>query len=321
MKNNILITGCAGFIGYHIAKKFCDEGYSVIGIDNINDYYDINLKNNRLNILNSSNNFSFYKMDITDDNIGEIFKKNKITYIFHLAAQAGVRYSLENPFLYIKSNITGFLNILECCKKYSVKFLFYASSSSVYGDSSQNLKEENLSNSPKSLYGATKISNELLASTYYSLYGINSIGLRFFTVYGPWGRPDMAYFSFTNAILNNEEIKIYNMGEHKRAFTYIDDIVHSILLLFKIFRDKSDFCDILNIGGSNSIRLMDFVNTLEDILNKHAIIKKIPKQLGDVESTSSDCSKLYNLINFSPNVNLKLGLTNFAQWYKQYYKI
>ena len=318
MRGNILITGCAGFIGFHIADKFCGNGYDVIGIDNINDYYDIKLKKSRLELLKKNKNFSFHQLDIADKNLSEIFKSNNIEYIIHLAAQAGVRYSLDNPFLYINSNITGFVNILECCKKYDVKSLLYASSSSVYGENSKVFNENDLCNKPQSLYGATKISNEILAYVYSSLYGINSIGLRFFTVYGPWGRPDMAYYSFTKAILNDETIKIYNKGKHKRAFTYIDDITHSIFLLFKKFRNKNEYFEILNIGGSKSIHLIDFVKTLENILNKNAIIKEFPKQPGDVENTSSDCSKLNKLIDFSPQTNIKYGLEKFIEWYKGY---
>tara|TARA_Y100001970_G_C14259811_1_gene879196 strand:- start:24856 stop:25821 length:966 start_codon:yes stop_codon:yes gene_type:complete len=318
MNNNILITGCAGFIGFHIALKFSNSGYNVIGIDNINNYYDTKLKEDRLNVLSKSKNFIFYKLDITDKKISDIFKKNNIKHVIHLAAQAGVRYSLENPFLYINSNITGFVNILECCKDYNIKSFFYASSSSVYGNNDKNLNENDLCNKPESLYGATKISNEIIAHTYSSLYQINSIGLRFFTVYGPWGRPDMAYYSFTKAISNGKKIKIYNKGKHKRAFTYIDDITHSIFLLFNKFKNNDKYCEVLNIGGNNSINLIDFVKKLENLINNKAIIENFPKQPGDVENTSSDCRKLEKLINFSPQIDIDYGLNQFVTWYEKY---
>ncbi len=321
IKSKILITGCAGFIGFYVSRYFCNKGFNVIGIDNLNSYYSQDLKKTRLNILKNSSNFEFIKNDILDShNLEEIFNNNKITFVLHFAAQAGVRYSLENPKLYIDTNIVGFLNILQQCKKYSIN-LFFASSSSVYGNSKNSIFRENqITDNQASIYGITKKTNELMAANYFSSYQVNSIGLRFFTVYGPLGRPDMAYFKFTDRILNDKYINVYNNGMHNRSFTYIDDVVESIFLLYEKFSDASDFNHILNIGSSKSISLKKFIKTIEITLNKKAIIKYLPKQEGDVQNTAADCDKLNNLIDFVPKINIEEGISNFVKWYIEYYK-
>jgi len=320
MKEKILITGCAGFIGFHLSKRFCDNGYDVIGIDNINDYYDVKLKNSRLSILNANNNFSFKKIDILDKKLlNKIFKRNKIKFIFHLAAQAGVRGSIDNPKHYIDSNIIGFLNILEECKKYKIN-LFYASSSSVYGDNNNSsFSEVQKTDAQVSIYGVTKKTNELMAHTYYSLYKINSIGLRFFTVYGPWGRPDMAYFKFTENIIKNKIINVYNSGKHNRSFTYIDDIIDSIYLLYQKYNSNNKYYEILNIGSNCSVSVLELIKNIELKIGKKAKLKYLPKQPGDVNNTASNCNKLNDSINFSPKINIKDGIINFIDWYTEFY--
>ena len=321
-RKNILLTGCAGFIGFHLAKKLFQNNYNIIGIDNLNNYYDVSIKEDRLNILSKNNNFLFYKIDLCNKSeLSDFFEKNKIDFIIHLAAQAGVRYSLENPMAYIDSNIIAFMNILEECKKYNLNII-YASSSSVYGDSEKfPLSEEEICNKPLSLYGASKLFNELTAYSYYHLYNISSIGLRFFTVYGPWGRPDMALFKFTKNIIENKKINVYNDGNHSRSFTYISDIVDAIELLVNNYISKNNFYDILNIGGEKSISLMDFIKTIEDKLSLKANINFMSKQLGDVEKTESDCSKITSLVDYKPKVSIKDGIGNFIDWYKDYYSI
>mgnify|MGYP001181192424 CR=1 FL=1 len=319
-KKNILVTGCAGFIGFHLTKRLSENNYNIIGIDNLNDYYDVAIKESRLDILSNNNQFSFYKVDLCNTSeLSKIFKNNKIDFIIHLAAQAGVRYSLENPDAYIDSNIIGFMNILGECKKYNLNII-YASSSSVYGDSKQfPLSEEEICKKPLSLYGASKLFNELAAYSYSHLYNISSIGLRFFTVYGPWGRPDMALFKFTKNIIENKKIDVYNKGNHSRSFTYIDDIVDAIESLLENYISKNNFYDVLNIGGEKSISLMDFIKTIENKLGLKAKINFMPKQLGDVEKTESDCSKITSLVNYKPKVSIEDGISNFIDWYKEYY--
>ena len=319
-KKNILVTGCAGFIGFHLTKRLSENNYNIIGIDNLNDYYDVAIKESRLDILSNNNQFVFYKVDLCNTSeLSKIFKNNKIDFIIHLAAQAGVRYSLENPDAYIDSNIIGFMNILGECKKYNLNII-YASSSSVYGDSKQfPLSEEEICKKPLSLYGASKLFNELAAYSYSHLYNISSIGLRFFTVYGPWGRPDMALFKFTKNIIENKKIDVYNKGNHSRSFTYIDDIVDAIESLLENYISKNNFYDVLNIGGEKSISLMDFIKTIENKLGLKAKINFMPKQLGDVEKTESDCSKITSLVNYKPKVSIEDGISNFIDWYKEYY--
>ena len=319
-KKNILVTGCAGFVGFHLTKRLSENNYNIIGIDNLNDYYDVAIKESRLDILSNNNQFVFYKVDLCNTSeLSKIFKNNKIDFIIHLAAQAGVRYSLENPSAYIDSNIIGFMNILGECKKYNLNII-YASSSSVYGDSKQfPLSEEEICKKPLSLYGASKLFNELTAYSYSHLYNISSIGLRFFTVYGPWGRPDMALFKFTKNIIENKKIDVYNKGNHSRSFTYIDDIVDAIESLLEHYISKNNFYDVLNIGGEKSINLMDFIKTIENKLGLKAKINFMPKQLGDVEKTESDCSKITSLVNYKPKVSIEDGISNFIDWYKEYY--
>lgn len=312
----ILITGAAGFIGFHLSKKFLENGHYVLGIDNLNTYYDIKLKKDRLNILSNYKQFTFYLNDISDSTCYEKIKSHNFDLVINLAAQAGVRYSLKNPQTYINSNLLGFFNILQLCKE---KFtpLIYASSSSVYGDSKDTPFIESMStDNPVSLYGATKKCNEVLAESYSTCFKLPIYGLRFFTVYGPWGRPDMAYFSFTKKILNNEKIEIFNNGINLRDFTYIDDIVESI---FKLSQIKHESHEILNIGNMDPISTLKLVNIIENKLNKKANIELIEKQTGDVLNTFSDTSKLENIINFKPKTNIEDGLDKFINWYKDYY--
>ncbi len=317
----ILVTGTAGFIGYHLTKKLLNS-YKIIGIDNLNDYYDLKLKKDRLKNLKHKN-FKFVKCDISNkEDLENIFNKNKIDKVINLAAQAGVRYSIENPDTYINSNIIGFYNILENVKKYKIEHLIYASSSSVYGNNELPFKENDSTDNPISLYAATKKTNEILAQVYSNLYNINCTGLRFFTVYGPYGRPDMAYFKFTKKIINKEKIQLYNNGESLRDFTYIDDIIEGII---KVLDNK--ITKIYNIGSSNPIKLLDFINLLKQtLINNNLIedyelnIELLPKQLGDVDNTYADTENLKKDFSYKPNTNIKEGLDKFIKWYKKYYE-
>ncbi len=335
----ILVTGAAGFIGFHLSKYLLKKGYIVVGIDNINDYYDVNLKFDRLKELGINKdeaeiynneasstqypNFKFFRLNLEDrEQLPLLFKNNNFKKVCNLAAQAGVRYSLENPESYIDSNVVGFLNLLECCRHHDIKHLVYASSSSVYG---QNEKipfsiEDNVDH-PISLYAATKKSNELMAYTYSHLYGFKTTGLRFFTVYGPWGRPDMAMYLFTDAILNGKPIKVFNNGNLERDFTYIDDIVEGV---FKIIdKDKREFSDkysLYNIGNSTPVKLMDFITEIEKQVGTDAIKKMLPMQSGDVTRTWADVVSLRRDYNYSPNTSIAKGVKEFIGWFKQYYK-
>lgn len=333
----VLVTGVAGFIGMHVAEYLLDRGDIVIGIDNLNSYYDPKLKDSRLEKLKTNKNFHFYKVDITEsDDLDLVFKKNMPSHVINLAAQAGVRYSLENPRAYINCNINGFLNILECSKKYEIKHLTYASSSSVYGGNTKlPFSEHDSVDHPVSLYAATKKSNELMAHTYSHLYDLPTSGLRFFTVYGPWGRPDMALFLFTKAIINREPIQIFNKGNMIRDFTYISDIVEGVVRV----SDKRSFSDpnfnsespstassnapyrVFNIGNSSPVPLMDYVAAIEDSLQLKAIKEFLPMQLGDVVATTADVSELESWVDFKPNTNVKDGVAKFVDWYKDYYKV
>ncbi len=339
MKKTILITGVAGFIGFHTAKKLLKLGHLVIGIDNLNKYYDVKLKYSRLKELgvyfdtaytkeiNHYNkmykNFIFRKMDLSDHSrINDLFSENKIDVVCHLAAQAGVRYSLENPGIYIKSNIVGFYNILESCKKYKIPKLVYASSSSVYGNSKKiPFSESDMAEEPVSLYAATKKSNELIANTYSNLHGIETIGLRFFTVYGPWGRPDMALFLFVDAIFKKKSINIYNKGNLSRDFTYIDDIVYGVnLTILKEINSKNK-SRIYNIGKGSPIKLLDFIDEIEKITSLKFKRNYMPMQAGDVFHTYSNTKKLVDHYNYQPSTNIKTGIDKFIEWYKNYYEI
>ena len=316
----VLVTGCAGFIGFHVAKKLLANGNVVIGIDNLNNYYDISLKNKRLEILKSFKKFTFKKVDICNSTkLNSIFKQNKIQNIIHLAAQAGVRYSLMRPKSYINSNINGFFNIIECCRYYGVVKLLYASTSSVYGNQKKfPLKEDFNTDSPIQLYAATKKSNELMAKAYSHLFNFQTIGMRFFTVYGPWGRPDMALFKFTKKILSNREIEIYNYGNHIRDFTYIDDVTEIIVRLNKTKKIKKN-SEIFNIGNSNPVKLIDYIHQIEKSLNKKAKKKYLPLQAGDSKQTHSNTKKLHKILNYRPKVNFRNGVNNFVKWYRNHY--
>ena len=325
MNKIILVTGCAGFIGMHLSLKLVKQGYRVIGIDNLNSYYSTKLKKNRLKNLLNCENFKFFKVDICDSkNLKELFKKNKIDYIIHLAAQAGVRYSLKNPSAYIRNNLNGFYNILEISKLYSIKCLLFASSSSVYGNSkSFPLNENQKTDEPLSLYAATKKSNEILAHSYSYLFNIPIIGLRFFTVYGPWGRPDMSLFIFTKAILKGQAIPLYNDGRMKRDFTYIDDIVTAICKIIKKkpFKKNQIKFQLFNIGNSNPVRLINYIKIIAKNLKKKVTYNNLPMQKGDVTKTFSDTRKLQKNIYFKPKTSIENGIKKFVSWYMDYYKI
>jgi UDP-glucuronate 4-epimerase len=331
----ILVTGVAGFIGMHSAKKLLDDGHEIIGIDNLNDYYDVTLKEDRLKTLEGYKNFKFLKLDIKNQkDVLDLFKKESPQRVLHLAAQAGVRYSIQNPYVYIDSNIQGFINILEGCRAIKAEHLVFASSSSVYGGNTKvPFSEHDNVDHPISLYAATKKANELMAHTYSHLYQIPTTGLRFFTVYGPWGRPDMSPILFTKAILADEPIQVFNHGEMMRDFTYIDDIVASVNeTLFKTATPNSNFdahhpdpatshapYRIFNIGNSQPVPLMQFIETIEDALGKKAIKKMMGMQAGDVKVTSADTSELNQWVNFKPNTSIKEGVKRFVDWYKSYY--
>ena len=318
MKNKtILVTGSAGFIGFHVSKKLLENGNTVIGIDNFNNYYDPKLKKSRNKILEKFDKYKIYKGDISNIKfLSKIAKTNKIDYICHLAAQAGVRFSLEKPETYIKSNIQGTLNILEVCRHFNTKKLVYASSSSVYGENKVPFKESERVDHPISLYAATKKSCEEMAYTYYRLFGISSFGLRFFTVYGPYGRPDMALFSFTRNILENKPISVFNNGNLSRDFTYIEDIVEGVIKSL----EKVNGYELLNLGRGQPIKLLDFIIEIESALNKKATISMKPMQKGDVPKTWADISKAKKLIQYNPKTSIKEGVTEFTTWYKKYYE-
>ncbi len=332
---NILVTGAAGFIGMHTSIKLLNRGDQVIGIDNLNDYYDVDLKKNRLKELLKFPNFQFIKNNIEDDtSMKDIFLNNDIEYVIHLAAQAGVRYSLINPSAYIESNIRGFMNILELCRHHSVKHLTYASSSSVYGGNEKlPFSEHDSVDHPVSLYAATKKSNELMAHTYSHLFNLPTTGLRFFTVYGPWGRPDMALFLFTKAILNGDPIDVYNDGNMVRDFTYIDDIVEGVVRVSdKIASPSNGFSSIdpdpatsnapfrvFNIGNSQPTPLNEYIEAIENSLNIKAKKNLLPMQPGDVQSTSANTTELEKWVSFSPNTPVSVGVKNFVDWYKTQY--
>ena len=312
---NILVTGGAGFIGFHVAKALLERGDNVTIIDNFNDYYDVRLKQARAKELKKFNNLEIIKADISDYNtINNIFKNHKFNKICHLAAQAGIRYSLENPLEYEKSNILGTLVMLEMAKKYNIKDFVFASSSSVYGDNEKTpFSEDDNVDNPVSLYAATKKSDELLAYTYHHIYKINCTGLRFFTVYGPWGRPDMAYFKFTKAILKDKPIDVYNYGKMKRDFTYISDITDGILAAI----DNPFPYEIINLGNNEPTELSYFIECIENTLKKKAKKNMMPMQPGDVIITYADIKKAEKLLNYKPKVKIEEGIKKFVEWYKK----
>jgi len=321
----ILITGIAGFIGSHLARNLLNRGESILGIDNISDYYDVNLKYDRLNSLKNYKNLIFENTDISNySDLEKIAQKHKISKICHLAAQAGVRYSLEAPMEYIKSNIVGHLNMLELCRNYEIKNIVYASSSSVYGGNTKvPFSINDRVDTPVSLYAATKRSDELMSYTYNHLYGINTIGLRFFTVYGPWGRPDMATWIFTKKIINGDPIDVFNNGRMERDFTYIDDIISGTVSILDSCKENSDenFSKVYNIGNNKPENLLNFINLIEECLGKKAIKIMKPLQKGDVTNTYADIREIKADFNFIPKTKLVEGVPKFIEWYKSYHNL
>lgn len=333
----ILVTGAAGFIGYHLCKKLVNEHYQVYGIDNLNSYYDVRLKLDRLvqlgidttsedflrqrELTSKDSPFRFWQLDLVDSqSIDGLFQREQFDVVINLAAQAGVRYSIDNPKVYVQSNVVGFINILEACRHYAVKHLIYASSSSVYGNQEKvPFSEDDRVDHPISLYAATKKSNELMAHVYSHLYGLSTTGLRFFTVYGPWGRPDMAPFLFTKAILNGEPIKVFNNGNLKRDFTYIDDVIEGINSIVNKSANFELKCKLINIGNNVPEKLLDFIAAIENACNKKAILNMYPMQAGDVYQTYADVAILNHEIGYQPKTPISKGVYNFVNWYKNYY--
>ena len=335
----ILVTGAAGFIGYHLVKTLIKDNHEVIGLDNINDYYSTNLKFDRLKELginkdsakdflslsgsNLFKNFKFIRMNLEDrENLPKLFKDEKFDVVCNLAAQAGVRYSIENPETYIDSNIVGFLNILECCRNHNIKKLVYASSSSVYGDNKKTpFEETDNTDKPISLYAASKKSNELMAHTYSHLFKLNTIGLRFFTVYGSWGRPDMAYYLFADAITKDNAIKVFNNGDLSRDFTHVDDIVIGVKSVLLTDSSTKKLYELYNIGNNKPVVLTKFIETIEKYLGKKSIKKMLPMQDGDVKKTWASISKITKDYNFQNKVSLDKGIEEFINWYKVYHNV
>lgn len=337
ISEKVLVTGAAGFIGFHLSKKLTSLGYKVIGIDNINDYYDVNLKKSRLEMLSADPDFGFRALDLTSKNdIDELFREHQFPYVVNLAAQAGVRYSLVNPYAYLESNLHGFLNILEACRYNKVKHLVYASSSSVYGaNKKMPFSVHHNVDHPLSLYAASKKSNELMAHTYSSLYNLPTTGLRFFTVYGPYGRPDMALFIFTKAILEGKPIDVYNEGKMLRDFTYVDDIVESIARLVPHVAKPNPAWNgmtpdpatsfapyrVYNIGNNSPVELMAFIEAIEKKLGRKAIKNLMPLQEGDVPATFADVEDLQREVDFKPSTSIETGIGRFIDWYTSYHNI
>lgn len=331
-----LVTGAAGFIGFYVSKRLLEAGHQVVGIDNLNDYYDVSLKQARLELLVHPD-FHFHKINLADrEAMSTLFSSGHFDRVIHLAAQAGVRYSLENPHAYADSNLTGFLNILEGCRHNKIQHLLYASSSSVYGlNRKMPFSTDDSVDHPVSLYAATKKANELIAHTYSHLYGLPTTGLRFFTVYGPWGRPDMALFKFTKAMLEGKSIDVYNHGKMKRDFTYIGDIAEAIIRLQDVIPEpngewtvesgspatSSAPYRVYNIGNSSPVELMDYIQALEDALGMEAKKNMLPLQPGDVLETSANTKALYDVIGFKPETTVKDGVRNFVDWYRDFYNV
>ncbi|MCZ7837078.1 NAD-dependent epimerase [Atlantibacter hermannii] len=332
-----LVTGAAGFIGFHVSERLLAAGHQVIGIDNLNDYYDVNLKLARLDLLKKHSAFRFDKIDLADrEAMATLFSTEQFQRVIHLAAQAGVRYSLENPHAYAEANLTGHLNVLEGCRHNKIEHLLYASSSSVYGlNRKMPFSTQDSVDHPVSFYAATKKANELMSHTYSHLYGLPTTGLRFFTVYGPWGRPDMALFKFTQAIIEGKSIDVYNHGQMRRDFTYIDDIAEAIVRLQDVIPEpdsewtveegspatSSAPYRVYNIGNSSPVALMDYISALEKALGKEAIKNMLPMQPGDVLATSADTQALYEVIGFKPHTSVEEGVQQFVDWYKKFYAI
>jgi len=323
-----LVTGAAGFIGNFVAERLCKEGHQVVGLDNLNDYYDPALKLARLDRIKHLDNFRFIKMDISDrDGIANLFKEEQFNRVIHLAAQAGVRYSIENPMAYIDSNVVGFATILEGCRHNKIEHLVYASSSSVYGANKKiPFSTDDNVDHPVSLYAATKKSNELMAHTYSHLYDLPTTGLRFFTVYGPWGRPDMAPYLFTDAIANNRPIKVFNNGKMQRDFTYIDDIVEGVIRIQNVIpsaennpvTEGSPLYKVFNIGNNQPVELETFIGSIENALGKKAVKEYLPMQDGDVVRTFADVTDLEKKVGYRPSADLSLGIKHFVKWYVEY---
>jgi UDP-glucuronate 4-epimerase len=324
-KKKVLITGASGFIGFHLSLALLHEGIDLVALDNLNDYYSVNLKKSRLRIL-KDNNVTFYQIDITNfDDLKKCLFAERPDIVVHLAAQAGVRYSLDNPYSYIQNNIVGTFNVLEICKNIKIEKLIFASSSSVYGNlKKEKFNEKDIVDNPLNLYSASKKSNELMAYSYSNLYKIPSVGLRFFTVYGPWGRPDMAYFKFTKNIINDLPIEIYGYGKMYRDFTYIDDIIEGIKKIIetnnnKLF-NKNSFYEILNLGNDNPVELSYFISIIENTVGKKAKKIFLDIQPGDVERTSANLDKVRSKINYSPKTKIEEGILKFVKWYQTYYQ-
>ncbi|CAD5932244.1 putative 37,6 kDa protein in cld 5'region [Planktothrix tepida] len=326
---NLLVTGAAGFIGFHLCQRLLDRGDTVIGIDNINDYYDVSLKHARLDQLKNREGFTFKKLDLADrEGMNQLFTEGNFERVAHLAAQAGVRYSLKNPYAYLDSNLVGFLNILEGCRHSQIQHLVYASSSSVYGENKKiPFSVEDNVDYPVSLYAATKKANELIAHSYSHLYNIPSTGLRFFTVYGPWGRPDMAMFIFTKAILEDKPIDVFNYGKMQRDFTYIDDIVEGVIRTLDRIPQPGENqhttapYKVYNIGNNQPVELLHLIEVLEATLGKPAIKNFMPIQPGDVPMTYADVDALIQDVNFQPNTSIEVGVQRFVEWYRSYYQV
>ncbi|MEN4702189.1 NAD-dependent epimerase [Pantoea agglomerans] len=334
---NFLVTGAAGFIGFHVSQRLLAAGHQVVGIDNLNDYYDVNLKHARLNLIKADPGFTFIEMDLADrDAMASLFDQQKFQRVIHLGAQAGVRYSIENPHAYADSNLTGHLNILEGCRHHKIEHLLYASSSSVYGlNRKMPFSTEDSVDHPVSLYAATKKANELMSHTYSHLYQLPTTGLRFFTVYGPWGRPDMALFKFTRAMIAGEAIDVYNQGQMKRDFTYIDDIAEAIVRLQDVIPQQDDNWTVetgspatssapyrvYNIGNSQPVTLMNYIEAIEKALGTTAKKNLMPMQPGDVLETSADTEALFKAIGFKPQTGVEEGVKNFVDWYRDFYRV
>ncbi|NJR14318.1 MAG: NAD-dependent epimerase [Calothrix sp. CSU_2_0] len=333
----ILVTGAAGFIGFHLSQRLLERGDEVVGLDNLNDYYDVTLKKDRLEQLLAKPNFNFHLLDLSDrEGIAQLFAQSNFDKVVNLAAQAGVRYSLQNPHAYVDSNLVGFVNILEGCRHTNVQHLVFASSSSVYGANTKTpfSVHDNVDH-PVSLYAASKKANELMAHTYSSLYGLPASGLRFFTVYGPWGRPDMALFLFTKAILEGRPIDVFNYGKMKRDFTYIDDIVEGVIrVVDNVAKANPDWSGNApdpgtsyapyknyNIGNNQPVELMHFIETLENYLGMKAEKNLLPMQLGDVPATFADVDSLVRDVGFKPNTSIEEGIERFVKWYRSYYQV